>query len=151
MSGENREGQFKRGYEQSSDERQVREDESMWETSIELLVVANPDPNPYIVLSDGNRSIVRRHTHRPGPSIKAQPFQMQAGVCWVLSKLFIGLTGGSFYGRRQLAIQLPEMRCCSRDHDRRSKSASWISGKISGLRRCSDSIWSKSAVNAGRG
>jgi len=72
---------------------------SMWETSVEFLMVANPDPNPYIVLSEGNRSIVQCHTHRPGAPIKAQPFQMQAGVCWILSKPLIGLgRAASFMG-----------------------------------------------------
>ena len=105
----------------------------MWKTSVKLLMVANPDPDPFLAFSEGNRAIVYCHTNRPGSLIKAQPFQMQAGVCRVLSKLLIGLTGGSFYGRRQMAIELPEMRGPSRDHERRSKSASSISGKTSGL------------------
>lgn len=101
---------------------------------VEFPMGADPNPEPGIVLPQGDRPIVQRHPHRPGSRIGRQSFQAKSRMSGILQENSVGLSRGGLCFRRQLVIEPPESVCSPRNHGRQSKSPSSTTGNTPGLR-----------------
>ena len=87
-------------------------------SAVELFVRTNPEPQPLVTAAKCDRTNVFGDANRPGTWIKAQSLQPQTRMRRILAEELICASGSGLDFRRQLAIQLPKLRCCARDHAR---------------------------------
>lgn len=107
---------------------------SSWKTTLEVLMVANPDPNLIITVAQRDGAIVQGDAYRPRSRVTPQPFQAKTGMRLVFAKLAVGQARGVLDVARQLPVQSPELGCAPGGHERRSNSVSEVSGNAVGSR-----------------
>src|SRR5687768_14459604 len=100
-------------------------------------MLAYPYPNPIVTLPQGDCPVVQRHSNRPGARVTSQALEMQARMSCVLTKFAVGEARSMLNVTRQFAIELPEGRCATRCHERRSNAVSEVSGNAIGSARYS--------------
>src|SRR5580765_7812199 len=79
-----------------------------WESAIKRRMVADPDPEPIVPISERNRSIIQGHSDRPGAGIASQSLQVKAWMRRILSKSLVRSARGILNFRGQVVKELPE-------------------------------------------
>src|SRR5580693_2055796 len=118
---------------------------------VKLLVRADPKPEPVIVVTPGDRTIISGYADRPSATIGTQPFQAQARMSRILRECFKSLAGGIPDLRRQAVVHFPEICRAARGHFLLRRDLSLSARKFSGDCEYLASRSSSSKVSAGRG
>src|SRR5687768_7585661 len=78
---------------------------------VEIPVITNPCPDPFITAAERNGAIIKRYANGPKTRIGAKPFEMETRMGGVLHELLICLPSRKTNLRLQGAIECPELVC----------------------------------------